>query len=221
MILVVDAANRAHFAADLAAMYCQRKTVFVDRARWNLPVVADQEIDGYDLLADTIYLLGKDEPYGPVLASARLLTTTGPHLMRDLYSASHRAALPSGPTVSEVSRYCTVPGIGGRSKRLGLLWQVICGIMELALDRGIGQVIFAANRALLPLALECGWEARTVGPTMSDGNDEVTAVVAAITPDGLRNVRGRHNVPEPVLHFPPGIVSVGFYANARQASVIK
>lgn len=203
MIFVVDAGNRGHFAADIAAMHCQRKVVFIDRAGWKVPVVADQEIDRYDLLEETVYLLAKEEPHGPLLASARLLTTTGPHLMQDLYSASHRAALPSGATVWEVSRYCPSPAIGGRRKRLGLLWEIICAVMELGLARGINQVIFAANRALLPLALECGWDAGPVGPTLSDGDDEVTAVAAAITPEGLSNVRGRHGVPDPVIQ-PPG-----------------
>lgn len=203
MIFVVDAENRRHCTADLMAMHCQRKAVFVDRAGWKVPVVADCEIDRYDLLEDTMYLLAKDEPSGPLLGSARLLPTTGPHLLRDLYPASYRAALPSGPTVLEVSRYCTAPGIGGRSRRLALLWEIICGLMETALQHGIHQVIFAANRALLPLALECGWEARTVGPTMSHGDDEVKAVVAAITPDGLRNVRDRHGIVAPVIRFDP------------------
>ena len=199
MIFVVDGENRRHFTADIAAMHYQRKAVFVDRAGWKVPVVADLEIDRYDLLEDTIYLLAKDEPRGPLLASARLLRTTGPHLMEDLYSASYRAALPCGPKVWEVSRFCTVPGIGGRGRRLGFLWQIICGVMELGLAQGIEQAIFAANRALLPLALACGWEARIVAPTMSDGDDEVTAVAAAVTPHGLRNVRARHDIPDPVV----------------------
>lgn len=214
MIFVVDAGKRRHFAADLAAMHCHRKIVFVDCAGWKIPVVADQEIDRYDALEETIYLLAKDEPYGPVLASARLITTTGPHLMRDLYSTPYRSTLPSGPTTWEVSRYCTAPGIGGRGKRLNLLWQTICGVMETALERGKDRVIFAANRALLPLALECGWDARTAGPTMSDGEDEITAVVAAVTPDGLRNVRDRHAVPEPIIRLRPSAICNAPYDNA-------
>ncbi len=199
MIVVVDAGNRGHFAADISAMHRQRKAVFVDRAGWKVPVVADLEIDRYDLLEDTRYLLAKGEPYGPLLASARLLTTAGPHLMQELYPASYRAALPSGPGVWEISRYCTDPGIRGRSKRLGYLWETICAVMELGMAHGIDRVIFAANRALLPLALECGWDAATVGPTLTDGNDEVTAVVAVVTPEGLRNVRDRHGVASPAI----------------------
>lgn len=199
MILVADANSRGQLAADLADMHCQRKMVFVDRARWKVPVIANLEIDRYDLLDDTTYLLAKSERHGPLLASVRLLTTTGPHLMQDLFSAPHRAALPSGPMVWEASRYCAAPGISGRGRRLSLLWEIICGVMELGLAQGIQQVIFAANRALLPLALECGWDARSVGPTCSDGNDEVTAVAAAVTAQGLRDVRLRHGVPAPVI----------------------
>jgi acyl-homoserine lactone synthase len=199
MIFVVGAGNRREFAVDIAAMHSQRKIVFVDRVGWKLPVIADLEIDRYDLLEDTRYLLAKDQPNGPVLASARLLTTKGPHLMEDLYSGPYRAALPRGPMVWEASRYCTAPGIGDRHKRLGLLWETICGIMETALEHRIDQIIFAANRAMLRLAMECGWEARTEGPTMSDGNDQVTAVVAEMTLEGLRNVRDRHGVAEPII----------------------
>ena len=202
MIFVVDAGNRKHFATDLAAMHRQRKAVFVDRAGWKVPVVGDQEVDRYDLLADTMYLLAKDEPSGQVLASVRLITTTGPHLMQDLYPPSIRETLPSGPRVWEASRYCTAAGIAGRSKRLRLLWEIICGLMETALEYSIDKVIFAANRALLPLALECGWAARPIGPTLIDGNDDMTPVVATITEADLRTVRYRHNILEAIARLP-------------------
>jgi acyl-homoserine lactone synthase len=203
MIFVVDAENREQFATDLAAMHRQRKAVFVDRAGWALPIVADQEIDRYDLLADTMYLLAKDEPGGQVLASARVITTTGPHLMQDLFPASFRATIPSGPTVWEASRYCTAPGLAGRSKRLSLLWETICGILETALEHRVDQVIFAANRALLPLALKCGWTARTAGPTITDGNDNITPVAAAITEADLYRVRHRHHVADTITRLAP------------------
>lgn len=214
MIFVVDAANRSHFATDLAVMHRQRKAVFVDGAGWELPVVAGQEIDRYDLLKDTIYLLAKTGPNGPVLASARLLTTIGPHLMQDLYARSQRPALPAGPTVWEVSRYCTAPAIVGRRRRLDLLWEIICGILEMALEHGIDRIIFAANRALLPLALSCGWQARTLGPAMSDGNDEVTSVLVSVTPGGLRNVRDRHAIPHPVICRRPDLCSTASRTSA-------
>ena len=199
MIFVVNAESRKKHAADLTAMHSHRKAVFVDRAGWELPVVADQEIDRYDLMEDTLYLLAKADPQGTVLASARLLTTAGPHLMRDLYSPPSPVAIPTGPRIWEVSRYCTAPEVQGPRRRLALLWETIAGIMEAALACEIHQVIFLANRALLPLAMRCGWDAITVGPTISDGHDEITAVIATITPQGLGAVRARYGLIKPAI----------------------
>lgn len=203
MIVVVNAENRRHFEADLTQMYRQRKAVFVDRAGWKIPVIANQEIDCYDN-RDTIYLLAKEQLDGPLLASVRLLPTTRPHLMSDLFPAACREAPPHGPTVWEVSRFCITPDLRGRGIRLGLLWEVICGVIETALLYGIERVIFAANRALLPLALTAGWEARKLGETLRDEDDEVTAATAVINATGLRRVRYYHGVSVPAIRFPAG-----------------
>ena len=200
MIFLVNGTNRAQFAADLAQMHRHRKTVFVDRAGWKLPAVSDQEIDAYDG-DDTIYLLGKCEPEGPLLASVRLLPTMRPHLMADLFASACQVGPPRGATIWEVSRFCTTPELPDRGVRLALLWEIICGVMETGLLCGVDQVIFAANRALLPLALNCGWEARTLGESLRDGDDQVTAVAADVSTEGLREVRRRHGVPIPVLRF--------------------
>lgn len=200
MIVVVTAENRRLFEADLMEMYRQRKIVFVDRAGWKIQVVADQEIDCYDR-ADTVYLLAKEGLDGPLLASVRLLPTTRPHLIGDLFPAACRDAPPRGPTVWEVSRFCTTPDLPHRGIRLALLWEIICGVMETALLYGVDRVIFAANRALLPLALTCGWEARKLGETVCDEDDEVTATTAIINAAGLRRVRLYHGISIPAIRF--------------------
>lgn len=200
MIVVVNAENRELFEADLLEMHRQRKSIFVDRAGWNVPVIADREIDCYDR-EDTIYLLAKDKLEGPLLGSVRLLQTTKPHLMGDLFPAACRDPSPRGPTVWEISRFCTSPDLLDRSIRLDLLWEVACGIMETALLYGIDRVIFAASRALLPLALTCGWEARKLGETQRDEEDEVTAAAALINIAGLRRMRHLHGISIPAIRF--------------------
>lgn len=201
MIIIVNAENRSLFGADLVQMCRQRKAVFVDAAGWKIPVLGDMEMDAYDR-RDTIYLLAKHRPDGQVLASVRLLTTTGPHLMCELFNAAERERMPRGATVWEASRFCTAPGVWGRDRRHALLWEIICGVIETGLLYGIDEVIFAANGALLPLALNCGWEARTLGPRLHGDEDEVTAAAAAITTVGLREMRQRHGIPIPVTRLP-------------------
>lgn len=211
MIFIVTAENRAVFTSAVTEMYRQRKRVFVDRFGWNIPVVNDMEIDRYDR-DDTIYLIAKSEPEGPVLASVRLLPTVGPHLMIDLFRNACGGNPPCGPSIWEASRFCVAPEVSSRRARIGLLWDVICGITETALLFGVERVTFATNGALLPLVLDCGWRVEPLGPPLPDGDDEITALAASITPDGLRNVRRRFGVPGPVTRF---VISNGSSALAQ------
>lgn len=200
MIFVVDAGNRRSFQSDLLEMHRQRKVVFVDRAGWDVPVIGDREVDAHDR-KDTIYLLAKDRPDGPVLASVRLLTTTGAHLMCDLFDPADQQAIPRGPTVWEASRFCTSPQVRGPRRRHALLWEIICGVMETALFHGIDQVVFAAGDALLPLALDCGWDARPLGPRLHGPDGAVTAVAAKIDTAGLQRVRQFRGVRDPATRL--------------------
>jgi acyl-homoserine lactone synthase len=202
MILIINAENRSLFESELIEMHRQRKAVFVDGYGWSVPVKDDMEMDGYDG-EGTTYLIAKAGLSGAeVIASARLLPTVRSHLMADLFVAACGGNVPSGPSIWEVSRFCVSPHIESRRRRVELLWEMACGVMETALLYGVEKVTFVANAALLPLAMQCGWSAVRLGPTLPDGNDEITAVAASITPDGLRATRSRLGVHGPVTRFP-------------------
>lgn len=208
MILIVNAENRWLFVSELFDMHRQRKLVFVDRQRWNVPVIGDMEVDDYDD-ANTTYLIAKaDCSSSEVLASARLLPTERPHLMTDLFARACDGDAPRGPYIWEVSRFCVNPAIVSRRRRVKLLWEMACGVMETALLHAVEKVTFVANAALLPLALDCGWACARLGPTLPDGDDEITAVVASITPEGLRAVRRRLGVDAPVTRFALSTVKI-------------
>jgi len=200
MIFIVNAENRACFEKDLLQMHRHRKAVFVDGIGWNVPVVDDLEIDAYDR-DDTTYLIARAGRDSPVLASARLLPTLAPHLMGDVFAHACGGAPPRGATIWEASRFCPAPTLPNRRVRLQLLWEILCGVMETSLLFGIERIVFTANAALLPLALECGWRASTLGPTLSDGNDRITAVSVEIEPGGLRDLRLRFGIAGPVTRF--------------------
>ncbi len=199
MIYIVTAENRDLFQADLSAMHRHRKHTFVDTLGWHLPTRADQEIDTYDG-PHTIYLIARPHPTAAVAASARLLPTTGSHLMGDLFPHICTDGAPRGDALWEASRFCPAPPTP-RRERLALLWQIFCGIMETALLYDIERVIFTANHALRPLALECGWRARALGPTVADGSDSITAIAVDIDRAGLRTLRQRFRIASPITRF--------------------
>jgi len=217
MIFIVTAENRALFGSDVTEMHRQRKRVFVDHSGWSVPVVRDMEIDSYDR-DDTIYLLAKAAPEAPVIASVRLLPTIKPHLMVDLFRDACGGSPPCGPSIWEASRFCIAPEVRSHRARVRLVWDVVCGVIETSLLFGIDHVTFATHATLLSLVLDCGWDAAPLGPPLPNGDHEITAVAAAITPDGLRNVRRRLGIDEPVTRFVTSTVS---FAPLRSMSVLQ
>jgi N-acyl-L-homoserine lactone synthetase len=205
MVLIVNAENRHLFEPDLREMHIQRQRVFVDGLRWPLPSGGGSELDQYDK-EDVLYLLVKNELDGKLLASVRLLQTDRPHPLSDLFHKLCDGAVPHGPDVWEISRFCTNPALKSRRERLSLLWQIICASLETAMLFGIDQLTFVANRALRPLALNCGWQAAALGATHDDRDDEVTAIVVSVRREGLRQVRHRFGISGPVIRFYPPTV---------------
>lgn len=189
MIRIVTAGNHGPHAGALLEMHRQRKAVFVDRMRWDLVVAGDFEIDAYDG-RHALYLLSMER--GRLSSSVRLLPTIRPHLMSDHFAHLCPYGVPRGPNVWEASRFCVDPAITERAARRTQLGLIIAGILETGLARGIAQVIFVAGSALLPLALDAGWDARPLGPPCHDGGDRITAVAAEITRAGLAAVRRRY-----------------------------
>ena len=189
MIRIVTAGNHGTHARALLEMHRQRKAVFVDRLGWDLAVTGDLEIDVYDG-RHALYLLSMEK--GRLLSSARLLPTIRPHLMSDHFAHLCLYGVPCGPGIWEASRFCVDPAITERAARRTQLGLIIAGILETGLARSIDRVIFVAGSALLPLALDAGWDARLLGPPSHDGGDRITAVAAEITQAGLAAVRRRY-----------------------------
>jgi N-acyl-L-homoserine lactone synthetase len=200
MVFIVTAENRHFFESDLLEMHQQRRRVFVEGLGWPLPLNGAMELDQYDG-EDVIYLLVKDDLNARLRASVRLLRTDRPHPLLDLFQGLCDAGVPRGPKVREISRFCACPGVTSRRERLALLWEIICASLETAFLFDFEQLTFVANRALRPLALNCGWEAASLGSTQPDRHDEVTAIAANVTHTGLR--RERFGVPGPAIRFFP------------------
>ena len=51
MIRVIDGRMKHNHLKDIADMHKIRKKIFHDRRGWEVPVISDWEIDGYDALS--------------------------------------------------------------------------------------------------------------------------------------------------------------------------
>ena len=99
----------------LKSMFEARKRVFVDLLKWEVPVLDGRfEIDEFDDPHAT-YIIVTDSN-GQHLASARLLDTTRPHLLGSLFPKLCAGAVPAGPDVTEITRFCLDRSLGASNR---------------------------------------------------------------------------------------------------------
>ena len=92
-------------AALIEQMHRLRARQFLDRRGWRVRVEDGKEVDGFDSL-DPIYVLVVSNS-GQLVASLRLLRTTGPHMLADVFPETMGAApIIRDPRVWESSRFC-------------------------------------------------------------------------------------------------------------------
>ena len=104
-IIVESGCNGPANDRTLRAMFEDRKSVFVDLLKWNVPVLDGRfEVDEFDD-EHAVYVVIADEA-GDHLGSARLLPTTRPHILGSLFAQLCAAPPPTGPGVFEITRFC-------------------------------------------------------------------------------------------------------------------
>lgn len=140
MILVIDAINRHQHEAIVEDMFRLRARVFAQRLDWDVKIESGMEIDEFDAL-DPVYLVGLDESAN-VVSCIRLLQTTGPHMLADVFSDILQGQAPlRAATLWESTRFCV------DTERLSTA------------DRGHGSVARATSElmsATLQYARDCG-----------------------------------------------------------------
>lgn len=144
MIIVIDALNRDRFEALLDEMFRLRARVFGDRLGWEIAVKDGREIDRFDAL-DPAYLVGLDGE-GHVVSCARLLQTTGPHMLADVFSSILDGEPPlRSSRIWESTRFCVdtqrLKATGGLSGISRATCEILIGINDYGMMAGISDIV--------------------------------------------------------------------------------
>jgi acyl-homoserine lactone synthase len=181
MVIVQNGTRALPADRTLRTMFEDRKSVFVDLLRWDVPVLESRyEIDQFDD-GHATYIIIADEA-GDHLGSARLLRTTRPHILGELFRALCASALPAGPKVVEITRFC----LSRRQKaaiRLRTRNQLVSALACYALERGIRTYTGVAEIAWLQQILAFGWDCRPLGPPALSQCGMIGALAIEITAD--------------------------------------
>ncbi len=167
MLITVDPASKAADAA-MRGMFEARKRVFVDLLGWDLPVLAGRyEVDQFDD-AHARYLIVTDRDHRH-LASARLLPTTRPHILGDLFAELCEDVPPQGPNIYEITRFCLERSASAQRRR-DARNQLVSALADYALANGITAYTGVAEIGWLQQILAFGWRCRPLGmPKQIDG----------------------------------------------------
>ncbi len=85
MIFTIESADQDKYPELFDEMFRMRAEVFSGRLGWDVKVENGREIDRFDA-EDPLYLLSLDERSGQLRGAVRLLPTTGPNMLRDVFS---------------------------------------------------------------------------------------------------------------------------------------
>lgn len=180
MLITVDPRSSAADAA-MRSMFEARKRVFVDLLGWDLPVLAGRyEVDQFDDV-HARYLILTDREHGH-LASARLLPTTRPHILGDLFADLCADAPPRGPAIYEITRFCLERQLGAPLRRQARN-RLVSALADYALANGITAYTGVAEMGWLQQILAFGWRSSPLGLPKRIGGMMLGALWIEITPD--------------------------------------
>ncbi|WP_448581456.1 acyl-homoserine-lactone synthase [Thermaurantiacus sp.] len=201
MVQVIDASNRQAHAATLWAMHADRKTVFVDRLKWKVPVVHGRyEMDEFDT-DQAIYLAATDPETGMHLGSVRLLPTTGRHILGDIFPMLVEGEVPRGPDVYEITRLCTSPQLADWEAHNAVRERLATALIEYALTVGIRRYTMMTHTAYLSQLLATGWDVEPLGLPKEIGGQMLGALMVNVKPETLTLFRAKFGLPDQVLRL--------------------
>ncbi len=144
MIFVIDSLNKHEFPALLDDMFRLRKRVFADRLGWDVRVSNGMEKDKFDDL-DPAHVISVDDN-GEVVGCMRLLQTTGPHMLSDIFGELLDGEPPlRSATVWEATRFCVdTERLTRGMERNSISYvtsEVMIGAFEFAMSAGISDAV--------------------------------------------------------------------------------
>lgn len=140
MIIIIDALNKHKFGSVMREMHRLRARVFEERLGWDVEVRDGMERDMYDDLNPAHVVSLDDE--GNVVGCMRLLQTTGPHMLADVFSSILDGEPPlRSAQLWEATRFCvdTKRLTSGKSRNSisYVTSEVMVGAFEYAMKAGV------------------------------------------------------------------------------------
>src|SRR3979490_2654709 len=175
----------------LHQMHRIRKPVFKDRLGWDVAVSGELEVDEYDALEPS-YLLSIDRRV-IVNGCVRLLPTTGPNMLRDIFpSFVTKAAVPRGERVWEASRFAVSRNATAAEAGVSqTTYDLLIGVLKFGLSNGISTIVCVVDLRMERILRRAGWQLERLGPAHRIGRTIAMAGQLDVSAQILRQLEAR------------------------------
>jgi acyl-homoserine lactone synthase len=187
MVQLVTSGNRHFHRTIVDKMFEDRKTIFVDLLKWEVPHDGRFERDQFDD-ENAEYLIVNDADSGEHFASLRMLRTDRPHILGSLFSQLCDETVPIGPDIREISRMCLSPRHRG-PERMAARNLLASAMTEYALLTGIRAFSGVADMGWMSRVLSAGWRCEPLGMPRQVGGAMVGAMMIHIDADTIRRLQ--------------------------------
>lgn len=171
MIRIIDRTNSDIYAGSMDQLFRLRHTCFVKERGWHqFDKDGIYEQDQYDN-DDAIYMASIDAN-DAVIGCMRLYPTTQPHMLGEHFSHLVKGPVPSGDTIIEMTRMAIAENRRGKQ----IYCEILIGLQELCLARGISNVTGLIRWLRMPIVLATGYKLTQLGDVQEMDNDPVIAV---------------------------------------------
>lgn len=210
MLKLIEGSYASFFPKEIDAMFRNRAETFSDRLGWEVVVKDGRERDAFDD-ANPLYLVSVDPDTEEYWGSLRLLPTTGPNMLRDVFPQLLDGGYIESATIWESSRICAAaaPGQPERSKSVNyVLSELILGIGEVAVAAGLTQVVSVFDTRIFRVLKAAGCNPQIIGTPQRIGGVMSYAGLFDTGEGPLRAFRAASGIERSVLA--PGAKEVAF-----------
>lgn len=160
-----------------------RHRVFVQRLGWALPDARDDATSEWDQFdgKDTVHIVAL-EPGPSVCGCARLMPTTGPYLLRDLFpELAGSPEPPASPSIWELSRFAA-SGSSGSQANTACGMRLFPYALALAASLGATSVVGVVTHAVARLYRQSRLDLRNIAPVDPTRTQPFVACAIDLTP---------------------------------------
>lgn len=170
--LIIDRAGQGQLNASLLdSMFRLRHEVFHDRLGWPVHSEFGREHDWYDLIGPH-YLVASDSSGTSAVGCWRMLPTTGPYMLRDVFpTLLDEVSAPADPRVWEISRFAVAPEHASGSYGFSHLpAEMLRAMLRFGIARGLNAIVGVTNVAVERMLRQLGFTVHRLGRPKRIGN---------------------------------------------------